>query len=89
MITLHTEHGISLVPEDYLRELVQMDDELLTVADLVSLTKFSERKVLDMLRDQRIPGYKVCGEWRITRPAYRRAAEIGFPHPGKRSSRHW
>lgn len=78
MIPLITEHGPTIVTESYLRRVVGIEDELLTTDDLMALTKFGRKKVLAMLHDGRIPGFKLDGEWRITRRAFRQAADRGF-----------
>lgn len=66
------------------RAIADTEDTLLTVADLVALTGFGERTVLRMLKERRIPGSLINGEWRCTRKAYRRAADTGFADTGAR-----
>jgi len=78
LIPVDTEHGMALVNEDYLRERTRIEDELLTIGDLVELTKFSPTKVRRMIHDGEIPAFKVGGDWRITRREYRRAAANQF-----------
>ncbi|MEM4409535.1 MAG: helix-turn-helix domain-containing protein [Candidatus Caldarchaeum sp.] len=46
-----------------------MDDEILTVKDVASYLKLSELSLYRLLRDRKIPAFKIGQQWRFRRSA--------------------
>jgi hypothetical protein len=71
-----------------LRRVLDMEDQLLTVADIQRLTGFGRTKVDRLVQLRAIPMFRMPtddgepkGDWRITRRAFREAAARGFAVP--------
>lgn len=52
-----------------IRRLAHMDDEILTVKDVASYLKLSELSLYRLLRDRKIPAFKIGQQWRFRRSA--------------------
>ncbi|MEM4658305.1 MAG: helix-turn-helix domain-containing protein [Candidatus Methanosuratincola sp.] len=46
-----------------------MEDEILTVKDVASYLKLSELSLYRLLRDRKIPAFKIGQQWRFRRSA--------------------
>lgn len=69
--------GVSAVVE----KLAELEETPLSMKDVINRLPHSRTKVEEMVARGRIPMIKVEGRWLITRKAFRRAAEAGFPLP--------
>ena len=68
-----------------LRQIADMEEELLTIEDVRKRLGVKDRKtVIALVQSGGLPMFKIGGQWRITRRAYRQAMLRGFK-PLKRS----
>lgn len=51
----------------FLREVLGVDDEILTIRELAALLKIGEKTAYTMAQSGELPGFKVRDQWRFRR----------------------